>query len=656
MADVFISYARNQQATARAAAAALRAAGFEPWIDDQLPTHRNYYDVIEERLKAASAVLVLWSKAAAESQWVRAEADLARSLNKLVQASADGSLPPMPFNQIQCAQLKGWRGAKDNSEWLKVLASIQALAPAETAKPPTRPGKRWRLAAVGVLCAIVAIGLGLALAFHRTGSAQAAQPKFAVLPFRALSGDPAEKAFAADLTADIAGGLSENAMQVVPISVADGGAEDKPLKSSGADYAFMGSVRREGGQLRVRGFLQDVPHGVTIWTMELEQPAAAATQLRRSVAAAAANAAYIVREPLAQPDVRLDPESMALFLKGEFATARTSTALNSAENLQAFESLVVRAPKFGLGHSLLAVALVAASNRAPPAEAAALRDRARREAAIGRRLAPHAASPSYDVLFQLARIETPLDLARAEDIERAGIAAQPDYPFLHMRLCRFLYAVGRMREAVGSCQRAITIRRVGPVAYSFVGALYSAGQRDLARAASEDAHQRFSNHINVRWTRLRIEAFDGDPLRALATLEDPDQRPQTLDENGAAVLRSMLQARRSGSPADASLAASALQGAGSLPSAWRVLGLQALGRTDAAFATIGAMSPNEIQEEGLLLDPALSRLRHDPRFWREASRIGLITYWRTRGIWPDFCTAPGQTFDCKAAAARALPA
>ena len=147
-----------------------------------------------------------------------------------------------------------------------------------------------------------------------------------------------------------------------------------------------------------------------------------------------------------------------------------------------------------------------------------------------------------------------------------------------------------------------------------------------------------------------------DIFIAALQVEDPDQRPQTLDENGAAVLRSMLQARRSGSPADASLAASALQGAGSLPSAWRVLGLQALGRTDAAFTTIGAMSPNEIQEEGLLLDPALSRLRHDPRFWREASRIGLITYWRTRGIWPDFCTAPGQTFDCKAAAARALPA
>src|SRR5215813_10562415 len=119
MSDVFISYARSDHAKAQALTEGLRAAGFEVWIDDQLPTHRNYYEVLEERLRASAAVLVLWSKAAADSQWVRAEADLARSLNKLVQASADGSLPPMPFNQIQCAQLKGWRGAAEHPEWLK---------------------------------------------------------------------------------------------------------------------------------------------------------------------------------------------------------------------------------------------------------------------------------------------------------------------------------------------------------------------------------------------------------------------------------------------------------------------------------------------------------------------------------------------------------
>ena len=48
------------------------------WRDDELPAHRAYADVIEERIKGASAVVVLWSAEAAKSQWVRAEADTAR--------------------------------------------------------------------------------------------------------------------------------------------------------------------------------------------------------------------------------------------------------------------------------------------------------------------------------------------------------------------------------------------------------------------------------------------------------------------------------------------------------------------------------------------------------------------------------------------------
>src|SRR5919106_2653845 len=100
VAAVFVSYARADEPQAELVAEALRALGYEVWRDDELPAHRAYADVIEERLKSAKAVVVLWSAEAAKSQWVRAEADAARSAGTLVQASIDGSVPPMPFNQI----------------------------------------------------------------------------------------------------------------------------------------------------------------------------------------------------------------------------------------------------------------------------------------------------------------------------------------------------------------------------------------------------------------------------------------------------------------------------------------------------------------------------------------------------------------------------
>src|SRR5258708_11869869 len=110
MSHVFISYARADEPLASVVEDGLRDGGLEVWRDDELPAHRPYAEVIEERLNGAVAVVVLWSAEAAKSQWVRAEADSARTARTLVQASIDGTMPPMPFNQIQCADLKSWDG------------------------------------------------------------------------------------------------------------------------------------------------------------------------------------------------------------------------------------------------------------------------------------------------------------------------------------------------------------------------------------------------------------------------------------------------------------------------------------------------------------------------------------------------------------------
>ena len=77
MGHVFISYARPDEPLAQLIAEELRRAGFEVWRDDELPAHRAYAEVIEERINGARAVVVLWSSEAAKSHWVRAEADTA---------------------------------------------------------------------------------------------------------------------------------------------------------------------------------------------------------------------------------------------------------------------------------------------------------------------------------------------------------------------------------------------------------------------------------------------------------------------------------------------------------------------------------------------------------------------------------------------------
>ena len=75
MSDVFISKAGSTGKQAQAVVEALRSLGFSVWIDDELPAHRAYSEVIEEQLRAAKAVVVIWSADATKSDWVQSEAD-----------------------------------------------------------------------------------------------------------------------------------------------------------------------------------------------------------------------------------------------------------------------------------------------------------------------------------------------------------------------------------------------------------------------------------------------------------------------------------------------------------------------------------------------------------------------------------------------------
>ena len=187
MSDVFISYARATEPEAVRVADALASAGYCVWRDDQLSTSQSYGDEIAARLEAAKAVVVLWSADAIKSQWVRAEADRARAANKLVQVNLDGARLPMPFDQIHCADIRGWRGAPDAPGWRQTLASVAKLvdsqgvshlAPAGSS-PPSTP-------------------------FSASGD----KPSIAALPFANLSNDPEQDYFVDGLMEEIVTALT----------------------------------------------------------------------------------------------------------------------------------------------------------------------------------------------------------------------------------------------------------------------------------------------------------------------------------------------------------------------------------------------------------------------------------------------------------------
>lgn len=240
MSDVFVSYARPDELQAKRVADALRAEGYRVWRDDELPAHRAYAEVIEERLNSAQAVVVLWSAHSTKSQWVRAEADTARSTGSLVQANIDGSIPPLPFNQIQCADLVGWNG-ESSPGWEKLLRSVRALASNiadETLTPPR---------------------------VHRR------QVCVCVLPFANISGDPEQEYFSDGISEDITTDLSKvSALSVLARNTAftfKGKSVDvcEIARKLGVTHVLEGSVRKAAGRVRINAQLNDGATGDHLW-------------------------------------------------------------------------------------------------------------------------------------------------------------------------------------------------------------------------------------------------------------------------------------------------------------------------------------------------------------------------------------------------------
>lgn len=165
MSDVFLSYAREDQAVAAALARSLHAEGYQVWFDRQIQPHQAFADVIDQKIREARCVLVLWSKTARSSAWVRSEASTALDLRKLVQCRLDPSAPPRPFDQIQLADLSGWRGELAHPGRQGLSQSLRFFAgprqPAGATPVPLRAERRGGLGAI-VVTGLVCAGLGAA--------------------------------------------------------------------------------------------------------------------------------------------------------------------------------------------------------------------------------------------------------------------------------------------------------------------------------------------------------------------------------------------------------------------------------------------------------------------------------------------------------------
>ena len=634
MPDVFISYARATEATAERVAAALRALGYDVWRDDQLAPHRTYADEIEQRLRSARAVVVLWSADAVKSHWVRAEADLARNAGKLVQATLEGATPPLPFNQIQSADLSGWLGEVDAPAWRKIVDSVTALAGAVS-------------------------GAGTA-----PGRLSQTRPTLAVLPFDNLSGDPEMTYFSDGVSEEILQTVSRTSDLTViarSSSFQFRGATKSTRQIASAlnaTHLLDGSVRRSGQRVRITAQLVDCATETTLWTDRLDRELSDVFALQDEIAAAVAEALKVAFAPSASVE-RIDPTAYDLYLR-----ARTlSVDQDATAAIELLEQAVAHAPKFAAAWAALCVARATQARWGPrPKPYAQLKAGVEAAARIALELNPRSGLP----YAALSRLEAMGEYARREALLRQAQALSPDEPDTLTAMGAFCNHVGFVQEALGYVQRAWELDPLYPEAANVYGAVMAAsGRYEEGLALYEGFRARWPEHEVFIVGPLNYAALRGDwPLYdklvevAHATgSEDPSLRStlrigDALRHGDETVKARLLDRMRDQLEQDGAAPLHALVTA------------SALGLTEECFALIEASSyafifeesgaaPAGVYNPGIIFDPTYNAaMMADVRFVGLCAKLGLCRYWANADRWPDCAQALSQHYDFRAEARR----
>ena len=256
MVDVFISYKREERGRCERIYDKLHALGLDVWFDVRLTAGKSFDREIETAVKSAKAVVVLWSPASVESEWVREEAAVGKARDVLAAIRIAPCDLPFGFGTTHVEDIHEADFAEDHPGWLKILDRVGSL----TGRPDVADyAKAAR--ATGTMMTTAA------------PSAQALRdkPSIAVLPFTDITGSKDQEYFCDGMVVEIVTVISRFRSLFVVDSGSSltyrGGAQTlKQIAGElGVRYILQGSVRRSGEHVRIAAELVDAAVGEKIW-------------------------------------------------------------------------------------------------------------------------------------------------------------------------------------------------------------------------------------------------------------------------------------------------------------------------------------------------------------------------------------------------------
>ena len=526
--NIFLSYSSENRRQAEQLVTALVSRGCVVWWDGLLEGGERYANSIEKALEAATAVVVLWSRAATESHWVRDEATRGRERNCLVPVTLDDTLAPLGFRQFQIIDLSRWRGKQDAAEIDAIERAIRSLhgsAASALGRRPIAPAvsltrRNWLLG--GGAVGATALGGAGWFWWHSSRPARGSisANSVAVLPFVNLSSDAAQSYFSDGLTAEIRGSLTRNnALRVISQVSSDAvrdqrGNASQIADSLGVAFLLNGSVQRAGDTVRIATELVEGHSGISRWAQTFDRPITNIFAVQSEIAAAVGNAlnsalpaAGISAAPAAAADAggTANVAAFDAYLRGRAFYDLSQNEASDRAALAQFDAAIALDPGYAAAHSARARTLLVRANQYASAEQAArMYDAAVESATTATRLAPNFADAQSTLGFVLFQGRLDIRGARAayEQSLRSGggdatvlgryalysaltghaaqaaesmtraVQLDPLNPLIHRSMASVLYAARRYRDMAAPLQRALQLNAKLSAAHAALGNMF----------------------------------------------------------------------------------------------------------------------------------------------------------------------------------------
>ena len=639
---VFVSYATADRKRALLVCKALERHEIECWIASRnVAPGENYQESIVRALRAARAMVLVFSDAANNSDEIKKELSLASRYHVPVVALRISDVEPSDAFAYELST-RQWIDAFDGwDRSIELLARRIGELQAGGASYPPPPADRQRASSVHrrasiwfVVGAILVLLMAGAWFFLRPPAVAAQSMNVRLTPFQPLSQDLPEAMPDAVRDEIIA---AFNQAGVVGVST----ASSTPSRSAPA-YALAGTIRRDADRIRVITRLSNELSGVTLWSGSFAFDADQPSRVPRQIAIHAGNVLRCGLFGASTYPKSLPDPVLSEFLK---FCHHYWVEPDSGKMLHSARRAVAAAPAFSAGWSAVAIAAgVAHFEENPGPRREGLRREGHEAAVKALSLDP---SNSEALAAQIPLMRS-TDFNGQEALLKRALRARPlDCGCEHWQYSVMLQNVGRYADSAAEAAQAVDMLAFDRESqFSLARALNVLGKR-------EEAKQHFDSMIELELDPALAKDFiavteateTGHYAVGISALANSKLQVPAAQR---AALLTAFQALDSGNATTKSEASRALV---ALPEDQQnyvvVRTLAALGAPRSALQLFVKGIDSRYDWPSLLWHPSMRPVLNEPAFPAVAERLGLMNYWRTTRTRPDVCVGNAPAPFCR---------